>query len=66
MKKSAPTIKVAGLFGGTPRSELVEEAKQRRLEKIQKAKDAAETKRQEAMAKKAKKIMRRCCKTKGN
>ena len=54
-KKSAPTIKVAGLFGGKSRSELVQEAKQRRLVKIQNAKDAAETKRQEAMAKKLKK-----------
>ena len=54
-KKTSPKIKVTGLFGGKPRSELVEEAKQKRLEKIQKARDASETKRQEAMAKKANK-----------
>ena len=54
-KKMSPKIKVTGLLGGKPRSELVEEAKQRRLEKIWKARDATETKRQEAMAKKANK-----------
>ena len=54
-KISAPKIKVSGLFRGKPRSELVDEAKQRRLEKIQKARDAAEARRQEATVQKAKK-----------
>ena len=54
-KRSAPKIEVSGLFGDKPRSELVEEAKERILAKIQKARDEAEARRQKAMVKKAKK-----------
>ena len=44
-KNTAPKIKVSGLFGGKPRSELVDEAKQRGLAKIQKAREEAEARR---------------------